>query len=519
MTPVSMATAETVDGICDFGTSVPLYQGVDSPLTDGTALYVTVDGRLMLHCNGRDEDSVLATEVQDAQPYGVPDILRLRVGSGEETSQVFLNVATGEQMSVNMEGFTSYLGHTNQSQRFLIAPAPDDPFSWGVYDIESLTSISLADVAGAGFPTNGNLVVSAPDNGSAIAFAMGTYLSEGSANISGNKGGAGDVVVIDENLATATWVTIPADFPSATNLSLSDDGSMLAVISNPFTAVDAQRVDGSMISILEVATGKEIVRTAPFTAPNGAFFTWVEDGTAAVYASDSGVYRITGEAREEPTTLYESKTTLRYIEALMGRTSLLVQEQGVSPDANARLIMVQTNTGDIRTFEGNTWSPGTTPLIPFQNPLAPVIVSSEGSGADAWRIVDPRTNETVFSDEGEFQASPVVYEDGSAWIPQVRSLAEDAPVSAVIPDDGRVLVVDLSQPEAVVTEVPLPIDFKDDGYKMRNVSLAPDGTALIVEATLGEEASRFWTRDIGNENAEWVKIPDGARVSYLYPPD
>ncbi len=520
MTPVPMATAETVEGACDFSTSIPLYQNIDTVPSDATALYITSDGRAMLHCEGQAEDTLLASDVTYAQPsYGVPNVVQLHVGTGDEATLIYLNVATNDQMQVDMKGATSYLGHMNQSQRFHIGPAPNDPFSWGVYDIETMTSVSLNELTGATFTTNGHMSVSIPEGGVAMAFAMGSYRTEGSANIVGDKGGTGDIVVVNKTLDEAIWVTIPDDFPLVTRISISNDGSKLALVSNPYSPMEAESVNGSMISIVDVASGEEIARTAPFTAPNGAFFTWVEDGAAVIYASDSAVYRLPAEADATPSILYESDTALRYIDAVMGPNIVLVQEEITPGGRESRVIMLTTNTGEVAPFEGNPWSPGTTSFIPFHYQLAPIVLEAQGQGTGSWSIVDPRTGKTILSTDSDLSTESVVEnEDSTIRLQQARIVAADAPVSAVLPGDGRIVIVDLSDEEAAVTEVAMPADIEADGYRVGAVSLAPDGSAIIVETTYGE-AARYWTLDLSDDDADWVQLPAGAAVSYLHSAD
>lgn len=519
MTPVPMATAETDEtGTgCTFGQSVPLYQGVDTPPADGTAVYLTTSGDLVLHCDGEPEDTPLASEVQLAIPYGVPNVVEVVTGSDGDWATFYLNVVTGEQMEVDKTGFTSYLGHANQSQRFLVAPAPDDPFSWGVYDLETMTPASLNEITGGTFPTNGHLSVSIPDGGTSMAFAMGAYESEGSAHIAGDKSGAGnDIAIVHEDLATVTWMTIPGDFPPVSNISISEDGATLAIISNPFNSMDEGAANSTMIGLIDVATNQELARTEPFTAPHGPFFTWIEDGDAIAYTSENTVYRLATETGATATTLYESDSTVYLFEQIPTPNIVHVHEEGATEDEVDTLIVIDTISGEVTPLEGQAWSPGSSPVMPWRTSLAPIVmVMDEEDRTGSWNIVHPETGESIMTAESALATSPVEDEEGVIWLQQIRIVATDEPISAVRISDGRIVVFDLSTDESEITEVMLPENIEADGYKTRTVSLAPDGSALIVEAKL-DDASRFWSLDLTTEDAEWMQLPEGITVDYLY---
>lgn len=101
------------------------------------------------------------------------------------------------------------------------------------------------------------------------------------------------------------------------------------------------------------------------------------------------------------------------------------------------------------------------------------------------------------------------------WLQQVRIVAEDAPVSAVMPGDGRIAIFDLSSAEPVITDVMVPENIVADGYRIQSVSLAPDGSALTVETKL-DDVTRYWTLDLNDRNAAWTQLPDGVTVGYLH---
>lgn len=521
MTPAPIATAmmdETATG-CDFGAAVPLYQRVNAAPANGTVLYLTPDGRLMLHCEGEASDTTLAEDVARVSAVGVSNVVELHVDTDEEPVLVYLNVATGEQMEVDMEGFTSYLGHANQSQRFLVAPAPDDPFSWGVYDLETMTPASLNEVTGGSFPTNGHLSVSVPRDGTAMAFAMGAYESEGSARIGGDKSGAGnDIAIVHEDLATATWVTIPDDFPLVTNISMSDDGTHLAIISNPFGGAEQQGASETVIGIIDVETGEEITRSETFIPPWGyPFFTWIEDGGAIAYASEHTIHRLAAENDATPTILYESDVTVYLYQTIPTTNSLLVQEGEPGGEDLGQLLILDTRSGDVTPLEGRAWSTGVLHMVPWETSLAPLVLTTEDQGGTrSWNIVHPETGESLMTEESARDTSPVIEEhDRTLRLRQTRIIADDAPVSAVVLSDDRIVIFDLGATEPATTEVMLPEGIESDGFRLGTIALAPDGSTIIVEAKL-DDTSRYWTQDLGDENAGWTLLPEGVEVSYLY---
>jgi|GEM_PF-3595059 len=367
-----------------------------------------------------------------------------------------------------------------------------------------MQSATLADLTGAKFPASAHITVATAANDAGVAVALSEYRTEGSASLAPAYGAEGDIAVIEDDLETVHWVSVPADFPEVTNIALSPDASRLALVSN-LTSYDEPTAD-TTISVIDVATGEEILRSDPFIAPMGAFFQWVEDGNAIVYLTDNTIHRL--ELTADATELYASNGTLMLMPATTQPNLVHLKEQ--INDAEANLVILTTDTGDVVTVAGDPWFPGTTPVMHWTDQLHPIVVIT----GDGWNIVDPRTGASLTTPEGSAAPSPVTEdENGQMRLRQLDIVARNAPVSAVMLEDGSIATFDLQGTEPTISTWPAAPEDASGQIRM-----SPDGTVLIAgQGTWEGEDGPWWSLDLTNPDAEWVPGPDGSRVTWLVP--
>lgn len=120
---------------------------------------------------------------------------------------------------------------------------------------------------------------------------------------------------------------------------------------------------------------------------------------------------------------------------------------------------------------------------------------------------------TQITDPVDTRSTPPA-DDQEEWFPpRLVQTASHAPISVLDPGTGTLLAIDLSGTEAVVRELPpLPEDVQGD------IRLSPDGTMVVVGgATWESEPSPSWQLDLTIQGSEWVKIPEGAGITWLVP--
>lgn len=504
--PAATAEPENASTACVFSESVPIYSGVDSPPVDGTVLYTTSSGDLTLTCPDEPQPIVLSHTVAMASATNAPGVVQIQIPNGTTTDVVMMNVMTREWIQLNPGTFSSYLGDANMGGALQIFPVVGSPDAWSLLNLETMQSATLADLTGAKFPASAHITVATAANNAGIAVSLSQYRTEGSATLAPAYGAEGDVAVIGDDLETVHWVSVPADFPEVTNISLSPDASQLALVSN-LTSYEEPTAN-TTISVIEVATGEEIVRSDPFIAPAGAFFQWAENGNAITYITDSTAYRLELEPDAIATELYASDGTLMLMPATTQSNLLHLKEQ--TSDGNANLVILETDTGDVVTVAGDPWFRGTTPVMHWTDQLHPIVVVT----SDGWNIVDPRTGESLMTPAGSADTSPVTQdEDGQMRLRQLDIVAQQAPVSAVMLEDSTIATFELRGAEPTIAAWPAPPE--DASGQIR---ISPDGSALIAgQGTWEGEEGPWWSLDLTNPDAEWTPGPDGSRITWLAP--
>ncbi len=509
MTPIPVATAENEKAAtaCDFSTSIPLHSGVESPPMDGTVLYITPDGDLTLACPEEPRPIVLSHNVTSAWETHVPGVVRINISNGDSTGTVLMNIETHEWIELSPGTFSSFLGDANMGGSLQISTVADAPEAWSLLNLETMTWSTLPDLTGAKFPSSAHLVVATAANQEGVAVAASEYRTEGSATLQPAVGARGDVAVIEDDLESVHWVSIPEDFPEVTNISLSPDASRLAFVSN-LTSHSAPTAQ-TTISVVDVATGEEVVRSEPFIAPLYAFFQWVEDGDAVIYTTKNAVYRLPLQPNATATELYAGDGTLMLMPSTTQPNLVHVQER--LDDETSNLVILTTDTGEVTTVAGKPWFAGTTSVMVWTDQLAPIVVMPNDGAGDAL-VVHPVSG-TQITDPVDTRSTPPA-DDQEEWFPpRLVQTASHAPISVLDPGTGTLLAIDLSGTEAVVRELPpLPEDVQGD------IRLSPDGTMVVVGgATWESEPSPSWQLDLTIQGSEWVKIPEGAGITWLVP--
>lgn len=499
--------------------SIPIVQHVDEQPMDGPVIWLTNAGDVMY--DDGTEVTTIATEVTSVQP-GMPNIIRLS-SEGEETTDregnpvtpntlTYYNLLTGETL-VDDGSFSSYLGSPDGYGPLDVGTIADAPREWSIVNFETMQSESIAELTGGQFRSSDSITVNIAANHSAVAIGTSQYESEGSAVLMQQSGLPGEVAVIPADLSGATWVAVPDTMPTVNNISLSPDGTALAFISNPFG------VEGSTttISVVDVQSGEEIVRTEPMPRTHGAFFQWIEDDTAFIVVNGTTIERHTLDG-SDPTVLLEAEGSLMLMPRI-GVTDVLhvmVTSADITistPEpSTTQFLIINTATGETISIDGEPWFMGTSSPVQYSTSLAPVAVSQDGLTAT---LVHPITGEEypdLVADVDDPMSRPdFESEEGVGYysLETVR-YTQAAPISIVQLADGNIAIFTTTQDsfEARLVDVP-------EELSGQQLYLSPDGRHLIAgnSWSMGE-GDTMWVLDLSEETNEWMQLPPDTLIFF-----
>lgn len=494
--PTTPEATAAVSRACDFQSSIPIFIA-DEPPIDGPALYLSDNGDLRLRCSTTETGTLLEDDVRSVETYPYPNFVKLSVGSGPNPPPTLLNIATGEHVTLDLTGFTRYLGHPDWSQRFKVVPDQTDPGSWAIYDLETMRHVSLMDIGGVAFPTSDQMSVSMPATGTTMAFASGGYDSESSAFVERLPGADGDILVVQEDLATSHWISLPADFPPVTNFTISPDGSLLTILSRPIMGNTAT------IGLIDTATGAELTRTASYEAVPGDFtMQWIEGEQEIVYAVGGTLYRLQGTANASPEVLYEAEHKVSLV-AQMAIPHVVHLAEDTEDEGLQSLIIFDTSTDEATRVEGKFRHSGFASPLPMVTPLAPLktqLIAADGTRT--WELNHPVTGQPLISAEGLPNATPEADIGYFMYYPPVTT-ASEAPVSIVLTDTNELLIVNLELAPAVTRTIALPDGVGRNNF--RAAQLSPDGRSFTISA-YEDDIDVWYLLDLTDAQSAWVEV-------------
>lgn len=512
---LSAATPEATAVEDETGTrSIPIVQMVDEQPMDGPVIWLTNSGDVMY--DDGTEVTTIATDVLSVMA-GMPNVIQL-VSEGDESTDkagnatgswvtTYYNLLTGETL-IDDGTFSSRLGNPNMYGPLTVLTIADAPNEWSVVNFETMESISISELTGGQFPSSESITAIVNEDHSAIAIATSQYESEGSATLLRQSGLPGEVAVIPADLSGVSWVAVPEDMPQVGNISLSPDGKSLALISAPFNQEGAS----TTISVIDVVSGDELVRTEPMTYKPNSFFQWVEGGDAFIAVNGAAIQRYTLEG-SEPTVLLETEGSITLMPRMEVDNVVHVETRiGEGETATIQFLIINTATGETITMDGEPWFLGLSGgPEQFNIPLAPVPVKQEDGSR---KLVHPVSGEEFGSlaenDAGTPVASDIMILEATRL--PVASAAQ-APVSVIRVSDRTIQVFTTTENGFDVEEFELPGD--NDVTKLY---LSQDGRYLIAGSVPGgvvETDSGWAILDLNNPDAGWSQDGEGQMLTFV----
>ncbi len=278
-TPIALATPSSAGGYaCDFSADIPIVEGSVRDEVGRTALIWTEVGDLTLRCDGEQEDVAQISDVLSAGPVeGHPGIVFAYVGKDANDPAdghgVYLNLATGASFAT---------GHMNVDRGYLQQTWGESPVSpyllvndsdglLSVLDTRSMTATLIADIFGESIPQTFNLLSASSADGSTLALMVGDAEAANAGAFpmpavrAADMDAPGDIVLIDAATNATRWFSIGTDDDILTGLSLSPDGSMLAV---SVAAQTDSMTPPAYLLILAKDTGDVLAQSETFSSPD-----------------------------------------------------------------------------------------------------------------------------------------------------------------------------------------------------------------------------------------------------------
>ena len=502
--------------------SIPIVQHVDEQPFDGPVIWLTTAGEVM-YDNGSGEVTTIATGALQVMPQ-TTNVVKVtkddpskdwtdKDGTEYEGHTTTYHHLLNGKTLVDDGSFSSYLGGPNTFGPLTVLTIADAPKEWSIVNFDTMESKSISELTGGQYRSSDSITIAVSEDFSTIAIGTSQYESEASANLMKPSGMPGEVAVISSDLTDTMWVSVPDGMPAVGNISLSPDGSKIALIS------DDRSVDGSSmtVSVVDTSTNEELLRTEQIDSYPFSNFQWVSNGDAFVVISANSVQRFPIDG-SDPTTLLESDGSIRQMPRMFNSELIYLEVSSVDPGVSTpeptttELVILNATTGETIHVQGDPWDKGMSLPVTIATNLAPIPVSQDGLTAD---LVHPLTGE-VLSDVVANVDDPMLRPDfepveGQAYNRFVPvQTAFGAPVSAVLLADGSMAIITISEDSFVTRAVERP-----EGSEDMQINLSSDGRYLVIGNSWSiEDSDPVWVLDLSNENAEWKQFDASTPVYF-----
>lgn len=501
---------------CDFSSDIPIFTGVESPPTEGTALMLSPDGDVVLSCPEEPADTTLATGVATVWPGEWPGIVGVDYDADkpQDRQPAFINLLTGDIVDIGVDPEAMQVLHRQPSDSpWLISADHEDPTRWRMTDLRTMESRLVSELGEGEFSAGARIITTANGaDGTALFAAQAPFTERGGGEIIN-----GQVLVIEGSLDSSRWLTLPADLQPVTDMALSPDGQHFAATSNPSES------DGSGTSpsgrmyaygILRVADGQEVARSQTFGEEYETTMQWAQDGDAFVYTQDMSLMLLEAEPNAEPVALIEGDQPLRIDGITADPGIVLVSRQpkvdssGVIPSGEEiHLYAVDTTTGEMITMQGRDvsqhvypWEPASRFVVMYQ----PQVDTPE---AVTYDVLDATTGEQIselaavpLNDRG---GSGVAYPDLGRY--SVASTM-DGTIEVMASDTRHIYLMRMVDGMPEVRQIASPPGLPSEVSMTASVFLSPDGSMLSLAGEEDESRTR-WLLHLDGGPDEWIEVP------------
>lgn len=528
MTPVPMATATVEPDVmpisaCEVSGNIPIFTAVEHTAYEGTALYLWKEqslgqwatGDLVLRCAGED-DVVLASDVYSAAPGPMEGVVSLYrypnpASAPEYGVTTYVDIVTGESISFGAatESMTLANGPTEYGRSpWVIGLSADEPDGLEIGDLRTMETRPISGFSNV-VPSERNAPWAiASEDTIVVGFRYPYGIESRDGTIIRGDEMPGDILVIRGDFTNAHWIDIPDELTSIKEAWLSPSGEYLAVANySGDSFMDEQR----SYAILSTEDGHLMAQSAESARYDNASVSWVQDGTAIVFAEQHALKMLPAEDGAPAETLLETEGDIYAPRATYDTSTVVVQEYPTQDEsgnaiggANAAHI-VDTVAGQSVSIEGQDVN-GMISWIPSVNTLAMVIPDSSEPETTTLSFYDAVTGQHIQDIEGV----PYPYPTGPAGMPLIgkSSIATtpDGNTTLLTIGSQHMYLTEVVDGESQVLQLPtLPEPYHEYNSTV-SVLLSDDGSMVSIIRPNDEAQTRF-VMDLTDGISEWVEIP------------
>lgn len=508
---------------CDLSTDIPFFRDVEQSPVAGTSLYlVSRDpsapipvGDLMLHCEAEPADVLLASNVRSlgAGPWpGTVSLSLMEDGETDPSAQypAYLDLATGTIVGFGYqpESMTYNVSHTYGSP-WVLGPASNDLADFTILDLRTMETTLLSSLIGHPLPEGTRLLTAASPETTTLAVSVKLPYA------AGNGDGAltdadlpGDVMIVENGVADARWITLPDSLHNVTGMWLSPDGSHLALVAP--TAAGADRQDGRLQSytyvIVSTADGAEVSRSATISTYANPSIVWVQNGDAIAYTANNQLQTLSTAPGWAPEIQFEADQELISLSTTYDPDVVVVSiMRDYGSDAPAEqtdrdaVFSVNVATGEVQEFRGRDasggyWSAQAGFLVLFE-PLA------DDAEALTYSVIDPVSGQ-VIGTITDTQTPPSQFPTIG---PRSIAITPDGATEVIAFDTSQIYLMRQTDDGPVFRQIASPGWYADVPLRA-TIFISPDGSFLSLTGEEDEGRTRYLLQ-LDAETDEWVEVP------------
>ncbi len=510
---------------CDLSEDIPIFNGVDKSAWDGTAVLLTTSGRVLLTCPEEPDGTVL----METSPHGSVGPLDwpgavVIPSYGEKPEEARTRVLSLTNGTVVEFGYP-----TDDAQRgtegarnspWLVGPAPEDTADEQILDLRTMQTRLLSEIAGTSLPEHGGYLVSGDGTEGTLVLGLQSHHStDGNGTLITDSGMPGDLLVVNGSLQTASWISVPDDFPPVADIAVSPDGTHVALhgVNDQFSQ---EREDA--FSLLRLSDGKEIERSSTISdGPEPNEGIWVQRGKALAYINGNELVLLPLLSDMSEQAVFEAEGPLTGIRATVDQDTVIVERQWgddlatmVANEQSPIFYTVELLSRDVTTFTGVDVSNNTSPW-PYPNRFLVTFEPQEQQGDTVtYQVIDAVTGETV----GTLEDVPL-NDRGYPGYPNLGPLSvassPDGNTELIAFDsqhtwliravDGQYQIEHLAPPAGTLSQTPLPL----------SLQFSPDGSLVWMSGQSGESDNGYLLH-INAVDLTWEPVPStGDEGSYI----
>lgn len=447
---ISQADATPAASACEFSGDVPLFVGTESSPIDETSVIVTLEQDLKVTCG--DSETTLAQNVKAATPTQTPYVVLLITEAGPK----LLNVSTGESLNIDHDfSETQQVIGMQTWEDWAILPSTAEPDGMSLYLLDSFTEIPVE--------LNGEAIDQESITGMTVSAESDVFTlaitEEGEADSRALTG------LFVANTDGSSHSVQPPAIVNPDQMVISPDGETIAIVS-----YEGSRTNGSKkLTLVSAADGTVINEIEIDDRPGFIDLNWLNDGSALLYTSSTGLYKLTDPTSEPELVLEGTEVNglaLTHDDQVISVSSRVPSDSG---QFDSMTTIINLETGDETEVDGRDLFSGSSMATKRSTLLLVNPAVQTTSDPVTVTAVDAITGESL----GEFQHT--LPENGyfhTSW-----GFDRDINIVGFLPDSIYRLTDDEGNPAMIQVPEP-PVESEGDPGALL-LTISPDGIITL----------------------------------------